>query len=509
MKLHLKLVLIIIVTCFSLKAQSASLIAVCKNLSKSTNECDPKNFLFATYSTSGNIFNYKIDRGGIGEISESDAKGFAEEVLGLWESHSGIDFQTSGDGFINVDVNETNYAEYLNTDESLGYSPVIWDESGELMDELYGIGAKYNILGFAVATFFDTTNDLIIGINESVSVFNGYLFNGENTGEDSETTINTFKTTILHEFGHMFGLDHTQGGNIEGFKQYNEGELEASEIEDIPVMFPIAANPLVELQQDDIAAVRLGYPKGDENTLYGKITGRLKYFNTGIKGANVVAYLIDDENPRKRAVACPSDVNGLGEGSFTLPNLAPGKYIIKAEPLYESFTGGSSIGIHQPIDPTKLKDSYYKGEGQKSLESQNFNQAVSSAFQINVSAGSNTNINFKINLASFTIRSNKLRNTIKLNRKKSRIFTFQIRNYYPNKRRRLKFSTDYPNLIKFISGRKINFKGKFYTVKVRLSSYNKFLKEFPEIQNNNISIPLTIEDLKTGYKLDTESFLLF
>jgi hypothetical protein len=509
MKNFFSLVLITLLLSAFQSARGASIIPVCRNLNKDVTDCNPSNILFATYAPSDNIMNYKIDRGAIGEISETDARNFADELLRLWESESGIDFQTDGDGFIEEDVDASNYDTYLNNQEPLGYSPVIWDETGELLDDLYGKGSKENILGFAGAVFFTVQGGLAQGIAESRSVFNGYLFNGINTGDDRETIISTFKTTILHEFGHMFGLDHTQGGNDEGYRQYVNGEAELSDLEDVPVMYPIAANPLVELQQDDISAVRLGYPKGDEDELFGTITGKLKQLGSGVKGANVVAYLTDDVNPRKKAIACPSDVDGTGEGSFRLPNLVPGNYVIKAEALNQDFFGPSSVGMHNPISSDLLITSFYTGEGIQPLQTNDLDTGIEQGLHINVSAGSSTDINFDLDFASFKIVGIPFEKVYRLKNNKKRTVTITLRNLAPGQARSIKLSSDYPDLVKFLPSDEINFRKKNFVIKIRLASYTEFFNRFPDIENNGLEIPIVLEDLNSGYKIDSKSLSVF
>jgi hypothetical protein len=505
------LIMLGILFCSALEANCASIIPICRNLRKNVKNCLPHNIFFATYSPTNNIMKYKVDRGPIGEIQEANAKNYTDEILGLWETNSGIDFQSVGDGFIPVNVTKSNYRAYLNNRRPLGYSPVIWDENGTLMNDLFGEGARFNVLGFAGSTFFKTRKKLAQGIIESQSVFNGYLFNGDHTGDDSASVINNFKSTILHEFGHMFGLDHSQGGDLETYLNFNPETDNPEILTNIPIMFPVAANPLVALQQDDISAIRLGYPKGDEANLYGTITGVLKQLGSGVKGANVIAYPIDDANPFKNAVACPSDVDGKGLGKFTLPNLVPGNYIIKTEPINENFVGGSSVGIHNPIYPLVLLNGshgFYMGEGELPLRSSDLNTGIAQAFKINVEAGSTTNINFDLDLATFKIHSKLSNSLIVLKKRKKRVINLVIKNFYPGQLRSLNLSTDYPDLIEFLPAR-VDFRKKYITIKVRLDSYLDFLSQFPALNNGSIYIPIEIEDLNTGYILDTQELWLF
>ncbi|MEY3370301.1 MAG: hypothetical protein RLZZ361_971 [Cyanobacteriota bacterium] len=509
MNLFFRFIVISLMACLPLPTRSASLIPICKNINKSIKNCEPRNILFATYSTNNNVMKYKVDRGGIGEINELDAKNFADNILGIWEAESGIDFQSEDDGFIEEDVDDSNYDFYLNNTEPLGYSPVIWDQTGSLINDLYGKGSKDHILGFAGATFYKIQNNLAEGIIESQSVFNGFLFDGKNTGEDRDTIVSTFQSTILHEFGHMFGLDHTQSGNNDDYIKFLSGEINLNELNDSPVMFPVSTKPNTQLKQDDISAVRLGYPKGDEDLLFGTIKGNLKQFGSGVQGANVVAYLIDDDNPRARAVACPSDVDGARNGNFTLPHLIPGNYIIKAEPININFIGGSSIGFHDPISSKKLNESFYMGEGVKVLESEDLDTGIEQAFTINVSAGSITNINFNLDLASFKTSNLDFSKSIRLRDTKTRIIKLGLINLNPTQSINLKLSTEYPELVKFLPNEEISFHKRLYTVRIKLSSYQNFLTVFPEIEKKNIYIPLKIEDLDTGYILDSKSLRLY
>ena len=42
--------------------------------------------------------------------------------------------------------------------------------------------------------------------------------------------LSSFKTTILHEFAHMVGLDHSQGGQIEEFLDLGSRLSEAEKV---------------------------------------------------------------------------------------------------------------------------------------------------------------------------------------------------------------------------------------------------------------------------------------
>ncbi|MDA0772626.1 MAG: hypothetical protein O3C63_06750, partial [Cyanobacteria bacterium] len=378
----------LLISCLN-SAQAASILGVCST-NADLDRCKASKLFFPTYEKTGSTFdfNFRVDQGAIGDIDEDTAYNTTIDILDLWEAESSLAFVDTGR--LSQDITGNNFASVLETSNPLGFSPIVFDDDGEITDALFGNGAKSSVLGFAGATFFNTSGESITGIRESQAVFNGFLFSGAGGGGSLASILVEFKTTILHEFGHMFGLDHAQGGNLEDF---NDG---TGDQEDIPVMFPFAANPLVELQHDDIASVRAVYPVGNEASSFGTITGTLVKNGTKVRGANVVAFLTDDSNPRKRAVSGPSDVNGAGDGAFLLPNLIPGTYVVKAEPIDSEFTGGSSLGLYDPISSNNMTTGFYNGDGNNIIATNNLNTGISQAQQITVTAGQTNNIVFDI-----------------------------------------------------------------------------------------------------------------
>ncbi len=498
---------------------AASLLAVCSNNSD-LDTCPQSKLFFPIYAKSGSKtpFKYKVDPSGLGEIDADTAFNSTVDLLALWEAQSNLEFQQVDGGKFNTDINSSNYDPILNPNHSLGFSPIVFDADGSITDDLFGEGSKTNVLGFAGAVFFTTNGNNVTGIKESQAVFNGYLYDRTNVGGTLDDVINQFQTTILHEFGHTFGMDHTQGGDIDRF---NAG---SADLTDIPIMFPIAGNPLVELQKDDIASVKAAYPRGDESSLYGRIEGKLLKNGSPIKGANLVAFKIDESNPRKKAVTSPSDIDGAGLGTFTLPNLDPGTYVIKAEPIDPDFVEGSSIGIHTPISSSKMTTGFYKGDGELVLATSNLTTAASQALQLNVVAGGTTNISFDVGnnpinsngannglAASFTLAGRAIKSQgIFLNTFSKTTVTLKIINLHPGQVTRVKLSTDYPDLIQFLPKNTISLRKSSKKIQVRLASYLMFVSTVDDLNDlGSAFIPLTVEDLDTGYTDTTQGILVF
>lgn len=518
------LIALVVLSNLCLSANAASLVATCRNGNKTAANCPSSKLFFPTYKVSGGTaeFLYKIDQGSIGDIGESQARSLAEDMLVLWEDVSSLDFVRKGSGLLDEDIDSTNYTSILESNTTLGFSPVVWDDDGQITEDLFGSGASDNVLGFAGPSFFNITTNAIQSIAESQSVFNGLLFRGSNTGDSASQILSTFQTTILHEFAHMFGIDHTQGGNIDGYNNF-EGDFT-----DIPVMFPAAANPNVKLLQDDIAAVKIGYPLSTDTNSFGTISGTLTEDGLPLEGASIVAFKIDDSNPRLNAVASPSDVDGAGSGSFELPGLLPGNYIIRAEAIDSSFTGGSAVGIHSPISPNQITEGFYTGEDNAVLETNNLTNAASSAEVITVSAGSSTNINFNLSAtessggdsgndgddsnesnaeASFSIGGAAFKKSFFLKTSKTIKKKIKINNL--NKALlNITISTDYPELISFNKGTEISFSKNQIKMKVIIASYLDFLEVFPNFDEEGAEITVTFTDNDTGYVDNGNSLFL-
>lgn len=133
------------------------------------------------------------------------------------------------------------------------------------------------------------------------------------------------ESVALHELGHLLGLSHSALGETE-----LTGTGGRRVIASGAVMFPIAmaAGTIADrvLQADDIAGISDLYPAADQLTTTGGITGRVTKNGQGLLGAHVVAF-----NPETGAVVANFALNANGE--FAIVRLAPGPYILRAEPL--------------------------------------------------------------------------------------------------------------------------------------------------------------------------------
>ena len=299
---------------------------------------------------------YRFDLGPIGKYSNSDGVLFVKEQFASWESikSSTMRFQEGSPLFLDFDVNGTNFDPVLNIMNFLGYSPIVFDSDGSVTNALFGNGSANNVLGFASPIRSAFGGDEIL---ESQAVFNGKFINGISTQDDFETSLDSFKGTILHEFGHAFGLGHSQV-NVEAVDAASSKIVRDS----VPLMFPYGVNEKFIIRPDDIASISLLYPNQSELNKYGKIEGRVLKSDkvTPLLGANVIARDIND--PFVTAVSCISGYLKTGESNFSLPVLPPGSYTLEVEQISPLFFGGSGVGPYtSSMDDESFKYNLTKG----------------------------------------------------------------------------------------------------------------------------------------------------
>lgn len=308
-----------------------------------------KGGMSITYGT--RPFLYRFDQGKLGMFSNSEAIAIIEDLFDDWQAikTSEIKFQRDNPGELNLDVTADNFNSILNSPDLLGYTPIIFDEDGSLLEAFLGDGAGDSVLGIS-GPITISSGPLVNQIAESQAIFNGRFVNGIDSFSDPESSTTTFKGTIIHEVGHGIGLDHSQI-NVEAIKAGTTQEIRDS----VPLEFPVAVNDLFEIRRDDASSVSLLYPNASQLVNFGTIEGKVFRANgtTPVQGANVIARNIN--NPKLEAISCVSDYLIENNGKYTLFAVPPGDYRIEIEPIDLSFTGGSGIG---PFTETKSSKSF-------------------------------------------------------------------------------------------------------------------------------------------------------
>lgn len=134
-----------------------------------------------------------------------------------------------------------------------------------------------------------------------------------------------FFLTVVHEFGHTLGLQHTWTSSV------------------MSTEITRAVTKARPLGQDDIAAISLLYPTGDFRSNTGTIQGRIVMNGQGVPLASVVAF-----SPGRDAVSTLT----APDGSYRIEGLLPGPYFVYAHPLPPAIAGEPQpVNLELPSSP--------------------------------------------------------------------------------------------------------------------------------------------------------------
>src|SRR5262249_36947612 len=269
------------------------------------------------YANGGSNLKLNVDQGPLGTRTNAQAVALVQNAIGLWNGVQTSTMRLSLGAALSTDYTSSNYSGIFNN-FSDGFNPVIFDTDGSITDAIFGAGAKSSILGFAGSAYY-TSGASAGKFAEGRAVLNGSI----NVSDGLWTVV------LAHEFGHFFGLDHSQIDSAQGMAQSN-----------YVLMYPIAYRTLVSLHEDDVAAVTSLYPSASASAVYGQVNGTFTTATgTPILGANIWAKEISSG----KAYSVVSDFLLQGNGFFTLW-LPAGTYTLHAESIDASFTGGSAVG---------------------------------------------------------------------------------------------------------------------------------------------------------------------
>jgi hypothetical protein len=185
--------------------------------------------------------------------------------------------------------------------------------------------------GFLIDT---TTGDLL----ESDIFFNSFFpWSIAPGGERGRFDV---ETIAVHEIGHFNGLGHSAIGETEILSAGRRVIASGA------VMFPIAFGPgstaSRALRADDIAGLLDLYPGDRSDDEEGSMSGRVTKNGRGIFGAHIVAFHLESG-------ALVAGFSLGGDGGFSIAALAPGPYVVRAEPLDDADID-SFFSTGQPVD---------------------------------------------------------------------------------------------------------------------------------------------------------------
>jgi hypothetical protein len=322
-----------------------------------------------------NPLTYWTDLGSLGNKNKAWADDLVAQAFKVWEDvpTANIGFSKAGD--LGADVDASNILSVLNSIEGCGPlgsiakdRSIIYDLDGSAVAALLGEENKTTVLGFASPACASSNGVDSNYYLRGYAVLNGIFLDDIKSATNPEVTVTGFKAVMIHEFGHMIGLDHSQI-NLNCLTSYCAPG--SDDLEGVPTMFPVLIDEpaMSTLATDDIAAISALYPESTFPTSTGRITGHV-FFSDGqtpAQGFNVIArktdnalvtavssvsgflYTVDVGNP-----VYPWGGSEYGSrdpaliGYYVLPGLLPGSYTVEVEAIYNTgehaFVGGSSVG---------------------------------------------------------------------------------------------------------------------------------------------------------------------
>lgn len=333
----------------------------------------------ATWDTSSDI-DYNPESGTCATFSNGEMLTKIDTNISFWSDITNVSIVFNEVTGSLGDVDSSNFNDFFVDsagDPGLtdGFNPVIFDDDGEIVADLFGSANRFVVLGFAGPDGF---LDNFATIVDGQAVFNCFCLAGNpsDPGGLCAAAGVTFREadldfTMEHEFGHFLGFDHSQVNEDLAESGCDTGDsllvkngvkfVGGGDCDDVPSMYPQSIDPedqITPARDDEVIALTLYGDSGWDDSLC-TVTGVLED-NSGdaLRCADLQAItsdITDTISVVSGAFAPAEDTNGDGFtdgaseclsdcGQFTLRGLDPAKsYDITVKPIDPRWVGGSSI----------------------------------------------------------------------------------------------------------------------------------------------------------------------
>ncbi len=200
---------------------------------------------------------YRTDTGVLGDMSNSVAIAHVQAAMAVWTGVPTANLNTVNIGPIQgvTGGHVASVADFNTLQGSCSngsQTPIVFDSSGALFSELIG---DASVIGFTSLCKLSSDGH----VQSALSAFNGAAGLSD-TQQDH---------VMEHEFGHLFGLDHSLPGT-------DPCGTSADDIAALPIMY-FTLESQTGLTVDDKAWISKLYPSSSFNSVYGTITGKVLF----------------------------------------------------------------------------------------------------------------------------------------------------------------------------------------------------------------------------------------
>jgi predicted Zn-dependent protease len=240
---------------------------------------------------------YLITNRSVNGVSADQLRAAIDAAFAEWARVEGLSIPAEFAGFTNVEPEDND-----------GLSVIGFQEQAE--DE--------NTLGATSFTINSETGQIL----ES-DIFLNTIFDWSVAGAGQAGRYDT-QAIATHEIGHLLGLGHSALGETTLLESGGRRVLSKRAVM-FPIAFPAGNIEDRTLEADDRGGITDIYaPVNDRRT--GSISGRVTLNGSGIFGAHVIAF-----NPSTGEMVGSFALSNSGD--FVISGLAPGLYVVRAEPL--------------------------------------------------------------------------------------------------------------------------------------------------------------------------------